>query len=258
MGIKQGLLEHLLQPSKAVAPMEPIELATDMEIERTTDMEIEQLLELEQAMKTEKQEIERAEIERAATEHENFERAALEQLIELERDLLPDLEDLAKHRIPDYPEYAASEMEVYSFKTKKFLKAFRRSRSSPYLAVSLQTPEGQRTCLLHRVIWASRHQQKIPEGLEIDHIDRNIYNNHISNLRLVTWTENNKNSSKAQRPVVAISLECGGKLTFPSVKSAARSLGVNSGTVSHICNGRGKTVRSKTWAAQFTFEYVVQ
>ena len=256
MGIKQGLLEHLLQPSKAVAPMEPIELATDMEIERTTDMEIERLLELEQAMKTEKQEIDRSLLQ--LEQDMKLENKIVQSLIQLQPDLPTDLEDLAKHRIPDYPDYAASEDGgIYSFKSNKFLKPGKESRS--YLKVVLQTPDGQRTFRLHRAIWSGRHQRRIPEGMEIDHVDRDVTNNHISNLRLVTWEENNRNSSSAQRPVVAISLECGGKLTFPSVRAAGRSLGIAHQHVGDICNGRRrKTAYSKTWSARFTFEYAVE
>jgi len=37
---------------------------------------------------------------------------------------------------------------------------------------------------------------KIPAGLEIDHIDRDKHNNTLSNLRLVTHSENCLNKKK--------------------------------------------------------------
>lgn len=47
----------------------------------------------------------------------------------------------------------------------------------------------------HRLIWIL-HFGEIPEGLEIDHIDGNRSNNRPENLRLVTHSENCKNSRK--------------------------------------------------------------
>lgn len=43
-------------------------------------------------------------------------------------------------------------------------------------------------------VWESFNHKKVPENLYIDHIDGNRDNNHISNLRAVTQSENMKNS----------------------------------------------------------------
>lgn len=42
---------------------------------------------------------------------------------------------------------------------------------------------------VHRIVWML-HKGPIPEGLEINHIDMNKSNNHISNLELVTHKRN--------------------------------------------------------------------
>lgn len=47
----------------------------------------------------------------------------------------------------------------------------------------------------HRIIW-EMHNYEIPEGMLVDHIDRDVYNNRIENLRLVTRQQNNANSGK--------------------------------------------------------------
>ena len=47
----------------------------------------------------------------------------------------------------------------------------------------------------HRIVWEA-FNGKIPAGLEIDHIDRDKHNNTLSNLRLVTHSENCLNKKK--------------------------------------------------------------
>ena len=42
---------------------------------------------------------------------------------------------------------------------------------------------------VHRVVYET-HVGKIPKGFEIDHIDGNKHNNDITNLRVVTRSEN--------------------------------------------------------------------
>lgn len=48
---------------------------------------------------------------------------------------------------------------------------------------------------VHRIVW-EMHNGPIPEGMQIDHIDRNRLNNHLWNLRLVTPEGNSHNLSK--------------------------------------------------------------
>lgn len=45
---------------------------------------------------------------------------------------------------------------------------------------------------VHRMIWELTNGP-IPDGLQVDHIDRNRQNNLIENLRVVTCAENNQN-----------------------------------------------------------------
>ena len=46
---------------------------------------------------------------------------------------------------------------------------------------------GERT-LLHRDVWQSRYGS-IPDGYDIHHLDRDRFNNHISNLELISKSE---------------------------------------------------------------------
>ena len=58
-------------------------------------------------------------------------------------------------------------------------------RATGYIAVSVN----RTLYLAHRLIWMW-HNGDIPEGFQIDHIDRNPSNNNIENLRIVTQQEN--------------------------------------------------------------------
>ena len=48
---------------------------------------------------------------------------------------------------------------------------------------------------LHHYIW-KLHNKVIPDGYEIDHINRDRADNRIENLRLATHSQNNQNQSK--------------------------------------------------------------
>ena len=52
---------------------------------------------------------------------------------------------------------------------------------------------------LHRIIWECEHG-KIPEGMVIDHINRNKSDNRLENLRLVEYSTNIMNAMPAYRP----------------------------------------------------------
>lgn len=68
-----------------------------------------------------------------------------------------------------------------------------RTHPSGYLYYGLFVGKGPNKKRLwrrgHRLVWET-FKDKIKSGLEIDHMDGNKHNNNITNLRLVTHSEN--------------------------------------------------------------------
>ncbi|EBN6978918.1 HNH endonuclease [Salmonella enterica] len=58
----------------------------------------------------------------------------------------------------------------------------------------LQTSVSGENVLVHRIIW-EMHNGKIPNGMEIDHINHDRTDNRIENLRIVNHKDNHKNVS---------------------------------------------------------------
>lgn len=71
-------------------------------------------------------------------------------------------------------------------------EAFTRpDRTNGYLPICI----GKFRTYVHRVAWVIAHG-RIPKGMLIDHIDHDRTNNRLSNLRLVTRTNSNRNLTR--------------------------------------------------------------
>jgi len=103
--------------------------------------------------------------------------------------------------INNYPNYKVGEdgtVISYKFSKQKVLKPQMVTQSKKkYLAVGLYNENNKRTKYgktpamnyVHRLVWEA-FVGEIPEHLEIEHIDQNPHNCHLSNLKLVTRKEN--------------------------------------------------------------------
>lgn len=140
---------------------------------------------------------------------------------------------------------------IWSYKSKKFLKPW--TTKYGYKRVSLTDNEGNSKMYhLHRVVWEAVTGSPIPEGYEINHIDENKTNNHISNLNLMTPKENVNFGTCIQRRSATRSKTVGafknGELvmSFKNIMDADKN-GYSFGCVARCCRGERKTHRGFEW-----------
>lgn len=142
---------------------------------------------------------------------------------------------------------------IWSYKSNKWLKP--TLHSSGYLAVHLSDNDGEmKKYLHHRVVYEACSQAPIPEGFDVNHIDEDKTNNHMSNLDLMTRKENVNWGSRNERIVKAKSKKIeqydkDGNLiqVWPSIIEVHRQLGYSRGGISMCCNGKRKTNKGFIW-----------
>lgn len=116
--------------------------------------------------------------------------------IDAEREGFMDRADIILNSINDGTliiNYETS--EIFSRKVRGRegeLVKLKPSLMNGYLCHNLSYKGIKKTIKVHQVIWISRNG-RVPEGMVIDHIDRNKQNNHIGNLRVATLSENAQN-----------------------------------------------------------------
>ena len=130
---------------------------------------------------------------------------------------------------------------IRNVKSKRHLKCFKKSHNSKteYWCTQVNIKKKIRKVFLHRVVaecWIGPR----PDGMQVDHIDRNSLNNDYRNLRYVTKSEQMLNRDYDQffdkisynlaskngghtNPVALIS-ECGERITFKTARKAAKFL----------------------------------
>lgn len=108
-----------------------------------------------------------------------------------------------------------------------------------YLRVTLVQNNKSHTLSVHRLVYET-FVGLIPEKMFIDHIDGNRANNKLENLRLVSHSENMKNSMAnghaGQVPVLQFDTQGNFIREFPTIQAAADEMGVKHPAIrSAIC-----------------------
>lgn len=106
-------------------------------------------------------------------------------------------------------------------------KLLRFSERNGYLRVNLSQNNKQHQLSVHRLVYET-FIGSIPKDMLVDHIDGNRANNKLNNLRLVTQSENMKNSMAnghaGQVPVLQFDKDGNFIQEFPNIQSAADSI----------------------------------
>lgn len=142
---------------------------------------------------------------------------------------------------------------VWSYTSNKWMKPT-PSRDG-YLQIFLSDNDGKiKNYKVHRVVYESVTGQPIPEGMQVNHIDENKTNNHITNLNLMTCKENanwgtrNERVRRSQSKSVEQYDKDGNLIqVWPSTNEVQRQLGFNKGNISSCCNGRCNSAYGFIW-----------
>ena len=146
-------------------------------------------------------------------------------------------------KIPGFENYEINSdgTVVRNIKTGQILRQNVKNNlcSTKYLFVQLYKNGKKFNCPVHQLV-ARCWLGKKPEGLTVDHIDRNQFNNYYRNLRYTTFSEQMKNRDKfrygeirrqknkktaIEKNAIQITLKLGDETyTFESMTSAAKTL----------------------------------
>lgn len=136
---------------------------------------------------------------------------------------------------------------VKSFYSKQ-ARLLKPSTYSGYEKVVLVKNGNKKPTFIHYLVFTHFIDDIIEEGYCIDHIDGNKLNNHFTNLRKITNSENTlaayheQNSFKKKRIVIAYKngIETG---RYDSFAQAGRELDCDSSSISKCCKGKLKQVK---------------
>ena len=126
-----------------------------------------------------------------------------------------------------------------------------------YSRIKLTKKDGtQKQLYNHRIGLEAVLGRKIRDGYEVDHLDRDVTNNNISNLEEVTAWENNARSSCARVQVLAKVVGAEKWQLYESYMAAARATGCDNRHIGHVTFDHQKRTRSKITGKWWTFKRV--
>ena len=132
--------------------------------------------------------------------------------------------------------------EVANLKTGLIVRG---SERNGYLRITIRNKQYS----IHRLMWET-FNEPIPEGYYIDHIDGNKSNNSLSNLRLVTQSDNMKNAMKnghkGQISVLQYDKKGNFIQEFESIQKAADAMGVTHAAIRSAIDRNG-TCKNYIW-----------
>ena len=168
---------------------------------------------------------------------------------------------------PLYKKYAASEDGVIIH--VKLGKPRKGNLKHLYIGIYINQEKKVKSYSSHRFVFEC-FSGLIEKNKQINHINFIRTDNRLKNLEVVTPSENNKKSTvnknytflkdirKKPKSVLATNLKTKKEIKFESFYSAGKMLGINSGLIKMICDGKKycKTANSKVEGCKYTFHYI--
>lgn len=111
----------------------------------------------------------------------------------------------------------------------------------------------QHSFFVHRLV-AEAFFQNWNESLTVNHINEDTHDNSLSNLELLSQSDNNKKSSfhsSRMRKVRLTHVETGEQIEFPSVRQAYLFLGVEQGSLDGRLQDKIKTKEIKGYIPEY-------
>lgn len=141
----------------------------------------------------------------------------------------------------------------------RILHQYSNNGNNTYLKVRLSKDGVIKNHYVHRLVWEA-FNGKIPELMQVNHIDENCHNNLLSNLNLMTSKENNNWGTHTERLVekqlnnavnskIVFQFDLNGNFIreWPSGKEIQRQLNIPQANISACCLGKMKQSHSYIW-----------
>lgn len=145
-------------------------------------------------------------------------------------------------------EYLINEKgQVWSEKTNKYLKT--RPDRRGYITTQMWFDNKKQHALVHRLVWAY-HFGKVPDGLEINHIDGNRSNNDISNLEVCTSSENSYHAYRiglSSHAKQVLKIDGNSAVLYSTIKKAAIENNIDPSSITKACKGKVKNAGGFHW-----------
>ena len=123
-----------------------------------------------------------------------------------------------------------------------------------YLVFNFYENNKKRQYFVHRFVYEC-FKGTIPKGMHTDHCDNNKENNSISNLQLLTPSENIR-KSHFKIKVKSLNIETKEEKIFDSLKDAGEFYQIDFSNISKNCRKKINTLKSKKNGKRYQFSYL--
>jgi hypothetical protein len=154
-------------------------------------------------------------------------------------------QDIEFFPIPNYDKYYASRCgQIYSGKSNKIMKTAIKKNGYETIGLSMGTSRSYCYTTVHFLV-AKTFLGERPKGYDINHIDFNKLNNHVSNLEYLTRHENVLHSYQNKKFVKVYEYDINGNFLaeYSSIAELGNLKGFDRSTISKILMGKSRYIK---------------